>query len=215
MIKVIDTNIIETNISAYVTCFSESSPSKEQCQRRYIITGAPGVGKTSIINHLNQLGQGVFHEAATEVISQELVQGVEKPWEKEGFREKLVTLHEKHQQEALALKTSVVFFDRSPVDTLSFCLRLNAIPTNILRTCVQTMIDTGYYERTVFLIESLNLYEQTPIRSESKEESLIMEKHLEYNYKTLGFKVIRIPKDSIEARTQRILAYVYSDTIKR
>lgn len=53
--------------------------------RRFIFTGTPGSGKTSVIMELEKLGHAVVHEAATDVISQEQVKGIEKPWEEPDF----------------------------------------------------------------------------------------------------------------------------------
>lgn len=53
--------------------------------RRFILTGTPGSGKTSVIMELEKLGHAVIHEAATDVISQEQAKGIEKPWEEPDF----------------------------------------------------------------------------------------------------------------------------------
>ena len=47
--------------------------------RRFILTGTPGSGKTSVIRELETLGHAVIHEAATDVIAQEQAKGIEKP----------------------------------------------------------------------------------------------------------------------------------------
>ena len=47
--------------------------------KRYILTGAPGAGKTAILRHLELDGYGVVEEAATDIIALEQVQGVAEP----------------------------------------------------------------------------------------------------------------------------------------
>ena len=47
--------------------------------RRFIITGAPGAGKTAIIRHLEPDGFGVVEEAATDVIAAAQAQGTVQP----------------------------------------------------------------------------------------------------------------------------------------
>ena len=49
--------------------------------KRFILTGTPGSGKTSVIKELEKLGHAVIHEAATAVISIEQAKGLERPWE--------------------------------------------------------------------------------------------------------------------------------------
>ena len=48
--------------------------------RRFIITGAPGAGKTTIIRQLELDGFGVVEEAATDVIAAAQAQGAVQPW---------------------------------------------------------------------------------------------------------------------------------------
>jgi predicted ATPase len=53
--------------------------------RRYIMTGAPGAGKTSILATLRARGYAVVNEAATDVIARELACGREHPGVGIGF----------------------------------------------------------------------------------------------------------------------------------
>ena len=53
--------------------------------RRFIITGAPGVGKTAIIRQLELDGFSVVEEAATDVIAAAQAQGTVEPWTHRSF----------------------------------------------------------------------------------------------------------------------------------
>ena len=48
--------------------------------RRFIITGAPGAGKTAIIRQLELDGFSVVEEAATDVIAAAQARGIAEPW---------------------------------------------------------------------------------------------------------------------------------------
>ena len=48
--------------------------------KRYILTGAPGAGKTAIIRELARRGYAVVDEAATDVIAREHASGNAEPW---------------------------------------------------------------------------------------------------------------------------------------
>lgn len=48
--------------------------------RRFIITGAPGAGKTAIIRQLQLDGFSVVEEAATDVIAAAHAQVTSEPW---------------------------------------------------------------------------------------------------------------------------------------
>ena len=53
--------------------------------QRYVVTGAPGAGKTSVLRELGAQGFAVVDEAATDVIAREQQRGVAEPWRDEGF----------------------------------------------------------------------------------------------------------------------------------
>ena len=53
--------------------------------RRFIITGAPGAGKTAIIHQLELDGFSVVEEAATDIIAAAQVQGMVQPWTHPSF----------------------------------------------------------------------------------------------------------------------------------
>ena len=48
--------------------------------KRFILTGAPGAGKTAVVRQLALDGFSVVEEAATEIIALEHARGVAEPW---------------------------------------------------------------------------------------------------------------------------------------
>ena len=88
---------------------------------RYILTGAPGAGKTAVPRLLECNGATVVEEAATDVIALENARGHREPWHDQRFIDKIVTLQRQRQRQARAQATeaAAVFFDRSPVCTLA------------------------------------------------------------------------------------------------
>ena len=84
----------------------------------YILSGAPGSGKTAILRMLETLGYLVVEEAATDVIALENALGRDEPWKEPGFIDKIVALQRQRRERALADRDGgTVFFDRSPVCT--------------------------------------------------------------------------------------------------
>ena len=57
--------------------------------KRYILTGTPGAGKTSILHELKSQGYGVVEEATTEVIAREQSRGNREPHLRHDFIEHL------------------------------------------------------------------------------------------------------------------------------
>jgi len=65
--------------------------------KRYILTGTPGCGKTSIIRALEMTGASVVAEAATDIIAYKQIEGDLAPWEHSDFIDYIVRL-QKHRQ---------------------------------------------------------------------------------------------------------------------
>lgn len=71
--------------------------------RRYILTGTPGCGKTSLIRALEMTGASVVSEAATDIITYKQMQGVAEPWKNEDFIDYIIRL-QKHRQIDLSVE---------------------------------------------------------------------------------------------------------------
>ncbi len=176
---------------------------------KYVITGGPGVDKTTIINYLSDLGYSVVQEAATDLIRKELAQQIEAPWSKADFNEKVAKLQEERQGETEDLDGSGgIFFDRCPVDAISYDLLYDFEPTHPTIRIVQSLLDKNYYNKKVFLIENLGSCLQTEVRAETLDQVLKIESLLEKNYRALGFQIVRIPACPVEERARKIMAEI-------
>src|SRR5262245_22570710 len=86
----------------------------------YILTGAPGAGKTAVLRLLETWGHPVIEEAATDVIALGHALGEAEPWRAAGFIDKVVTLQRQREHAARAAGGgAVAYADRSPVCTLA------------------------------------------------------------------------------------------------
>ena len=68
--------------------------------KRFILTGAPGSGKTAIIRQLEIEGFGVVEEAATDVIALEQARGIDEPWMQPSFIDAIVHLQQQRLKRA-------------------------------------------------------------------------------------------------------------------
>ena len=68
--------------------------------KRYVLTGAPGSGKTILIRALEIVVCRVVEEAATSLIALEQAQGKDQPWEEPGFLDRVLAL----QRQRMAIK---------------------------------------------------------------------------------------------------------------
>ena len=83
--------------------------------KRYILTGTPGSGKTSILHELKRQGYSVVEEAATDVNALELELGNSEPWLLPDFIDSIVLLQKQRQLEASKSPDELQWYDRSPL----------------------------------------------------------------------------------------------------
>jgi predicted ATPase len=172
--------------------------------KRYILTGTPGSGKTSIIHELKSKGYAVVEEAATDVIALEQVNGNPEPWMQADFIDKIVCLQKQRQIKTATFPCELQFYDRSPICTYALSRYLGYPPSACLLEEMRRIERENIYQKQVFFIENLGFCQPTEVRKISFEASLIFEKiHLEI-YASLGYDFIKIPPHSLPKRIQSI-----------
>ena len=174
--------------------------------RRYILTGAPGAGKTTILHALRARGVSVVEEAATDVVAEALARGVAEPWTDHGFVDAIVGLQK--QRQLAASGGAVQVFDRSPVCTHALAVHLGRPLSAALLAEIGRIRRDAIYEPRVFFIENLGFVEPTAVRRISFADALTFEAVHEQSYRAFGYDLIRIAPASIVARVEAILAHL-------
>ncbi len=83
--------------------------------RRFIITGAPGAGKTAIIRQLELDGFSVVEEAATDILAASRAKGTIEPWKHPSFIDVIAHLQRERQFRASHQSNEIQFHDRCVV----------------------------------------------------------------------------------------------------
>ncbi|MDF2578352.1 MAG: ATPase [Chlamydiales bacterium] len=176
--------------------------------QRYILTGAPGSGKTTLIRQLEILGHRVVEEAATDIIALEQAKGVKEPWLALDFKDKVALLQRQRQEIVDVNRSKVVFFDRSPVDTYVLCRYFQVQPTQVLLEEIARITRESIYCKKVFFIMNMGFCQQTEARCVSLEEALYLEQLHDEVYKALGYELIKVTAGSIQNRIKAILEHI-------
>ena len=174
---------------------------------RYILTGTPGCGKTSIIRSLEIEGYLVVEEAATDVIALRQAQGIAEPWTHPSFVDDITNL-QKHRQMRIADSAGVQFYDRSPLCTYALSVWLSFPISKTLADEMKRIEKEQIYQKQVFFIENLGFCEPSAARKISFEDSLEFEKVHEETYRSFGYECIRIPPKELSLRVEQIKRYV-------
>jgi predicted ATPase len=172
---------------------------------RYVLTGAPGAGKTAILRLLERAGHRVVEEAATDVIALEQALGRPEPWTCSEFADAIVSLQRRREEQAGGdgAGGDAVFFDRGPVCTMALS-RYSGWP---LSTLVAAEVDRVVRDRVyaaVFFVRNLGFVEPTAARRISYAESLVFEDVHEQAYRDLGFDLIDVPAGPLEWRVAMV-----------
>lgn len=85
--------------------------------KRYVVTGAPGAGKTAIIRQLEVDGFGLVEEAATDVIALYQAKGIKEPWARADFIDAVVSLQRNRELRSAYAMDLIQLHDRSLVCT--------------------------------------------------------------------------------------------------
>lgn len=162
---------------------------------RLVITGGPCVGKTTLINLLQNHGYKVVQEVATEIIKE----GRILPWvDRMQFQMEVLRM-QLEAERGLAQYSKDIFLDRGVFDGEAyFNVDGMAVPP------IFNSIDPKRYE-LAFLIEPLSFFEATSVRREDLDFTISITDRLEAAYKSRGIEVVRVPDASPEERLNMIL----------
>ena len=176
--------------------------------RRFVITGAPGAGKTAIIRRLELDGFSVVEEAATDVIAAAHAAGRDQPWTAPAFIDDVARLQRDRQLRASHEPVDLQFHDRCAVCTAALAAYLEYPLSPFLLDELERGRREAIYEHRVFFIRNLGFVTPTDARRISFEETLRFERIHEEPYRDFGFELIPIEPASVAERVRAIRAIV-------
>jgi predicted ATPase len=178
--------------------------------KRFVLTGAPGAGKTSVLRALHEMGFAVVEEAATDVIGREQQRGIAEPWEQAGFIDTITRLQRRRLRETAAGDGRVQVHDRSVLCTLALARHLGHPVTPLLAGEVARVIRERMFAQPVFLLRPLGFITPTAARRISYADSVAFGILHEQVYTEHGFDIACIGAGTAADRAASVAEVIAS-----
>lgn len=165
---------------------------------KYIITGGPGAGKTSLLAGLRHLQYPCHAEASRQLIIEEKKKGsgclpwLDLPCFAKKVLERMITAFE------TAADTMPVFFDRGIPDIVAY---LKAAGLHV-EDAYNRALEKYRYAPTIFLLPPWeDIYVQDSERWQTFAEAAFLADQIRTVYGQAGYQIIELPLGSIQERT--------------
>jgi len=173
-------------------------------QGKWVLTGGPGVGKTTLIELLEKIGQEVVPEAAREIIAeQEKIEKPILPWTDFVTFQRLVT--ENQIRAEAGIKTDLAFLDRGLIDQIGYFAEQGLPPSHDLYQDLGPLIQEAGYTG-VFLLAPVP-YKKDDQRQEDKEKAERIHAQITRAWEEKGFEIVHIDGTEVQ-RLDQILNHL-------
>ncbi|MER7504266.1 AAA family ATPase [Nonomuraea pusilla] len=175
-------------------------------ERFILITGGPGSGKSTLIDHLEEAGFSRSYEAGRGVIQDQMaVGGRALPWKDPELFAELMLCWELRSYRSAAARTAPVLFDRGIPDIVGY-LRLEGRPVPAhLHTAARTF---RYHPRAFIAPPWPEIYHQDAERKQSLAEAERTYESMVATYAEYGYELVRLPRVTVEERARYVMDHL-------
>jgi len=171
-----------------------------------VLIGGPGTGKSTLIDGLVEKGYICYPEVSREVILEARQQGIEQLFLEKPllFSELLLEGRKKQFAQASSETADIVFIDRGIPDVLAYMHYIgDSYPAFFDAACKEHV-----YTKIFFLPPWEEIYTADDARYENYEQAKLIAGHLQETYKSYGYTLIEVPKDTPDNRILFILGHL-------
>ncbi|HEY9537939.1 MAG TPA: AAA family ATPase [Kiloniellaceae bacterium] len=169
----------------------------------FVLTGAPGSGKTTVLNALRQLGIATVDEPARQILAeQRSIGGAGVPDRNPALFTELLLSRALYAHRRHSDSEGPLLFDRGLPDVIGYA-RLFGAPAEAATAAARRY----RYNRTAFLAPALpEIYCRDDERTMSFEAARDFGEMIRGGYKTLGYEIVELPRAAPGARAGFMLA---------
>ena len=175
-------------------------------QKKIVLIGGPGTGKTSVINDLKSKGFFCMPEISREITLKAQQNRIQQLFLTDPFLFSKLLFEGREEQyiNASNSKAEFVFFDRGLPDIQAYMeYAKKDYPSNLKE---KSLLYTYDY---IFIFKPWKeIYKTDNERYENFKESLMIDKYLQKVYREFGYSIIEVPFNSVEKRTEFILNWL-------
>lgn len=171
---------------------------------RFVVTGGPGGGKTTILTALSEHGYSFAPESARKIIKERLAAGLSPRPKPVSFAHEILRADiEKYRNTGATNRAT--FFDRGVLDALYMLDAENAVT----RDEVARYIHDFPYNSVVFLLPPWKeIYGTDSERDQTFEEAVEVFEGMRRWYLQWGYETLEVPRSNIDERISFILEAV-------